>query len=148
MPRTSVAYLRPLLAGMLGLLLAACNPGNGDDLAAAATDGPVAAAGSTPVEGDDMHNESKQNDGMQNDSTGKGEMVDMTGGPGSCDAGAARELIGEEASPEVVSQALKLSGAQVSRTIEPGQAVTLEYNNNRVNLILDENMVITDVTCG
>lgn len=65
-----------------------------------------------------------------------------------CDADAARGAIGQSASADVVERARIAAGAQVARTLKPGQMVTMEYHNSRLNIDVDANNVITNVRCG
>ena len=65
-----------------------------------------------------------------------------------CDADAARGVIGQQATEEVVEQARQAAGAQLVRTLAPGQMVTMEYHFSRLNLHVDEANVIVDVRCG
>ena len=65
-----------------------------------------------------------------------------------CDADAARGAIGQEATAEVVEQARRDAGADLVRTLNPGQVVTMEFHNSRLNLSVDANNVVVDVSCG
>lgn len=65
-----------------------------------------------------------------------------------CDAEAARGAIGKEATAEVVEQARRDAGADVVRTLSPGQMVTMEFHSSRLNLDVDEANVVIDVRCG
>ena len=69
-------------------------------------------------------------------------------GAGNCDAGPTQELIGREASAELGAEALARSGARTIRWIQPGQAVTMDYRTDRLNIELDENNRVTAITCG
>lgn len=66
----------------------------------------------------------------------------------SCNADAARSALGKTATPEVVEQARKDAGAQVARVLKPGQMVTMEYMEGRLNIDVDANNVIKNVRCG
>lgn len=66
----------------------------------------------------------------------------------SCNADAARGVIGKTATAEVVEQARKAAGADIARTLKPGQIVTMEYRAGRLNIDVDERNVITNVRCG
>ena len=67
----------------------------------------------------------------------------------SCNADAARDaVLGQVASAEVVEQARLASGAQVARVLKPGQMVTMEYREGRLNIDVDANNVITNLRCG
>ena len=71
--------------------------------------------------------------------------------PGSTDgfnADAAQSAVGKQATAEVVEQARKDAGAQVARTLKPGQMVTMEFREGRLNLQVDDNNVVTEVRCG
>ncbi len=65
-----------------------------------------------------------------------------------CDAAAARGAIGKVATVAVVEQARQAAGAQIARTLKPGQMVTMEYHDSRLNIDVDANNVILNVRCG
>lgn len=65
-----------------------------------------------------------------------------------CDPDAARGAIGQEATAEVVEQARRDAGADLVRTLKPGQIITMEFHNSRLNLSVDDANVIVDVSCG
>ena len=65
-----------------------------------------------------------------------------------CNPDAARSAIGKEATAEVVEQARVAAGANVVRTLKPGQVITMEYHASRLNLSVDDHNVVVDVSCG
>ncbi|WP_024892043.1 I78 family peptidase inhibitor [Luteimonas huabeiensis] len=67
---------------------------------------------------------------------------------GACDAGRVQSFVGQAASDDVVERARVGAGASVARTLKPGQAVTLEYMEGRLNLYLDEAGTIAELRCG
>lgn len=67
---------------------------------------------------------------------------------GDCNAAAVQELVGKQASPELLDQSRRDSGARVARLLRPGDVVTLEYNAQRLNLTTDEDGRIQRVSCG
>ncbi|MDF1483630.1 I78 family peptidase inhibitor [Ramlibacter sp. H39-3-26] len=68
---------------------------------------------------------------------------------GLCDAqGPAQSAIGKTATAQVVETARARSGAHIARVLRPGQVVTLEFNTERVNLVVDGAGVVTAVRCG
>lgn len=67
---------------------------------------------------------------------------------GECNATAVRDLIGKRASPELLDQARRDSGAEVARLLRPGDIVTLEYNARRLTLTADEEGLIERLSCG
>jgi len=65
-----------------------------------------------------------------------------------CNADPVQMLIGQPASDEIIAQAIKDSGAQVSRVLEPNEPATLDLNQNRLNIIIDGSTVIQSLHCG
>ena len=70
-----------------------------------------------------------------------------TEAPG-CNADAARGVVGQTASADVVEKARMAAGAEIARTLKPGQMVTMEYHASRLNIDVDANNVVTNVRCG
>ncbi|WAJ40031.1 I78 family peptidase inhibitor [Pseudomonas sp. GOM7] len=66
----------------------------------------------------------------------------------SCTSSAAEHFKGQSASPELLEQARQEAGASSARILTPRSVVTLEYNGQRLNLNVDEQGVITRVSCG
>jgi len=67
---------------------------------------------------------------------------------GRCNADAANTYLGKAADATTVEAARKAAGAERVRTIKPGQAVTMEYLEGRLNLYLDANGKIERIGCG
>ena len=65
-----------------------------------------------------------------------------------CNAGPAQSLIGRQASSAVGAEALRLSGAGIMRWLRPGDIVTMEYREDRLNIELDANNRVTRLRCG
>ena len=57
-------------------------------------------------------------------------------------------VIGQAATPEVVERAQFESRSRDVRVIEPGQAVTLDYRGDRLNLHVNQAGAIHQATCG
>ena len=68
--------------------------------------------------------------------------------PKVCDATPAQVLVGERYRRHVPTRAKRLSGAQTVRVIWPGQAVTMDFREDRLDLIVDYQRTITAVRCG
>ena len=66
----------------------------------------------------------------------------------TCDAGALQSQIGQKATPSVMEDMRTRSGSATARMLRPGQVVTMEYNNTRLNLIVDDKDVMTAIRCG
>jgi len=65
-----------------------------------------------------------------------------------CDAGAVQNLIGQTASPSLLEQIRQRAGAQTVQIIGPYDDVSLKYNSKRLNLDVDENLLIRQIHCG
>jgi hypothetical protein len=66
----------------------------------------------------------------------------------ACNADAAQSAVGKTATPDVVEQARTDAGADMARVLKPGQVVTMEYREGRLNVHVDANNVIESVRCG
>lgn len=66
----------------------------------------------------------------------------------TCNHEPAQSLVGEMATPANVERARQLAGARIARVLKPGQMVTMEYLEGRLNINVDEKNVITQLRCG
>ena len=69
-----------------------------------------------------------------------------SGGP--CTADAAQAWLGKPASAANVDAAFKASGAKTLRTLKPGDAMTMDYREDRVNVLQDAAGNIERISCG
>lgn len=67
---------------------------------------------------------------------------------GSCQPEAANGLIGRERSEAVGQEAMRRTGARGLRWIAPGQAVTMDYRPDRLNIMTDAKGKIESFKCG
>lgn len=67
---------------------------------------------------------------------------------GECNAGAVQSYVGRKATGDAGEAILAQSGARSLRWGPPRSAWTMDYREDRVNVRYDDDMVITDVTCG
>ena len=67
---------------------------------------------------------------------------------GSCDDTQAQWIIGKTASEADIEQAKADSKSEAVRALKPGDAATMDFNPNRLNIILDEKGAATSVNCG
>jgi len=67
---------------------------------------------------------------------------------GQCNAQGAQAYVGKVATTTTVEAARKAAGAALSRTIKPGQMVTMDYREERLNVDVDASNVITGFRCG
>src|SRR5690606_15768489 len=56
--------------------------------------------------------------------------------------------IGREASADIVEEVRAATRSQQVRVIHPGQAATIDYRHDRVNIHVHERRAITSVTCA
>lgn len=117
-----------VLAVSLPLAMAACaGPRAADEMPSAAVE-PAAA----------------QNPG----NVAPGEPSPMPSRP-TCNAAPAKaSLVGKTADAATVEQAKTSAGGHTVRVLKPGQMITKEYLDGRVNVHVDENNVIVDIGCG
>lgn len=66
----------------------------------------------------------------------------------TCNADAAAGHVGSQATPDAVAAAQRDAGASSARVLKPGQMVTMEYIEGRLNIDVDDNNVITGIRCG
>ena len=66
----------------------------------------------------------------------------------SCFADAAQSAVGKIATADVVEQARKDAGADMARVLKPGQVVTTEYREGRLNVAVDADYLITSARYG
>jgi hypothetical protein len=71
-----------------------------------------------------------------------------TASPGLCNADAAQSHVGKPATDANIEAAFKASGAKTMRSIKPGQAVTMDYREDRLNVHQDASGNIERISCG
>ena len=67
---------------------------------------------------------------------------------GTCNAEPVQSYVGKSASDANLQAAFKASGAKSMRSIKPGQAVTMDYREDRVNVHQDASGNIERISCG
>lgn len=72
----------------------------------------------------------------------------VTEGGDACGAGRVQDRVGRHYDESLGDSIRSESGAGVLRVMRPGEAHTLEYRGDRLNVRLDEDGVITDIGCG
>jgi hypothetical protein len=77
-----------------------------------------------------------------------GESSSFTSQQPMCDAQPVQKLIGTKLTPAITEQAQKDSTSNRTRVLRPGEVMTMEYNPNRLNLILDKQDALTALRCG
>ncbi|HBP0145763.1 hypothetical protein KUC74_00320 [Pseudomonas aeruginosa] len=67
---------------------------------------------------------------------------------GRCDANAVQAYVGKQASAAIVEEARRAAGAEVARALRPHDAVTMDYNPRRLNIDVDDTLLIKRLSCG
>jgi hypothetical protein len=67
---------------------------------------------------------------------------------GACNAAGARFAAGRPLTPQLEQEARVRSGAAMVRILRPGQVVTLEYNEQRLNIEIDASGRVIRIRCG
>lgn len=80
--------------------------------------------------------------------SGDGATASPAAAAARCNADAVQSAVGQQATPEVVEQARVDAGADTVRTLKPNQAITMEYLEGRLNLLVDDSNVVTGARCG
>ena len=65
-----------------------------------------------------------------------------------CDAVGAKFAVGQAYAPQVEAAARHRGSARTSRVIKPGQMVTADFDDTRLNFDVDKRGRITGVRCG
>ncbi|TZF87660.1 I78 family peptidase inhibitor [Cognatilysobacter lacus] len=65
-----------------------------------------------------------------------------------CSAEGLASLVGKPASAENIARAQRQSGATLVRVIKPGQMVTADFREDRLDIRVDTSNVILHVGCG
>ena len=74
--------------------------------------------------------------------------TDAVASGGTCNAEPAQSHVGKPATDANVEAAFMASGAKTTRSIKPGQAVTMDYREDRVNIHQDASGNIERISCG
>lgn len=69
-------------------------------------------------------------------------------GDGRCDAAPVAWAVGQKGDEQVMKKVWRQSGAGLIRPIAPGQAVTMDFRQDRINVHLDAGNTITRLDCG
>ncbi|MFG0722089.1 I78 family peptidase inhibitor [Pseudomonas sp. GLN_6] len=67
---------------------------------------------------------------------------------GDCNVEPVHGVLGQTASSELIEQVQQQANAKTLRVLAPGDAATMDYNPQRLNIDIDESEVIIRLTCG
>lgn len=68
--------------------------------------------------------------------------------PATCSADVGASFVGQTATPELGAAILKATGARTLRWGPPRSAMTMDYRQDRVNVMYDDAYKIERITCG
>jgi hypothetical protein len=66
----------------------------------------------------------------------------------ACVAEAGAWAVGKPVSDDLVAQVISDTHSRTARVVRPGEAVTMDFRGDRVNLMLDLQDKVDRVTCG
>ena len=67
---------------------------------------------------------------------------------GACNVDTIRGVLGQTANAARIEQVQQQANANTLRVLAPGDAATMDYNPQRLNIDIDESEVIIRLTCG
>jgi hypothetical protein len=65
-----------------------------------------------------------------------------------CNSDAAQYAVGKTATPELFEQLQQRAGAKVTRLVRPDDAMTMDFNSERLTITTDNALVIQTARCG
>ncbi len=68
--------------------------------------------------------------------------------PAACNADAAKQYVGQPATDATIEAVRAATGSTLVRSLKPGQAATMDYRVERVNVLQDAAGTIEKITCG
>ncbi|QEM80396.1 I78 family peptidase inhibitor [Halomonas binhaiensis] len=75
-------------------------------------------------------------------------MPPKMGAQAPCDADAIQQHVGSQYQSSLDEQLLGESGAKTLRVLRPGDAATMDFRQDRLNVKLDDSDVIESLDCG
>lgn len=80
--------------------------------------------------------------------TGASEPAASPETAGQCDAAPIADLVGQEASAALATDAMARSGARTIRWAQPNSALTMDYRQDRLTIGLDAQNKVSTLNCG
>ena len=143
-----------LLFSAAALALSACNQTPPGDAAASGTPSAPATMATTnatvePVPGSPARASPAPSPSPSKSAMSESPTPAAANAPSSeCGAEKAAKFVGRNATPDVRAQVARAVGHDSIRWIGPGDAVTMDYGEGRLNADLDERGKITSFRCG
>ncbi|KLI99915.1 I78 family peptidase inhibitor [Luteimonas sp. FCS-9] len=136
--RIRVPLPRPLLAALLvpAFALAACTPAHDEGFE------------EEPPAADVADADTGAGSAIETEAAAGDPPAESVAGVTPCDTEAVQGLIGQPGSEALYEKARQDAGARQHRAIGPGDAVTLDFREDRLNIDLDAEGRITGFRCG
>ena len=135
-------------AAVLPLLVAAgCSRDPDTNADAAATQSPATQAPAASTEAPQAIPPAPSAEGAPISVTPPPEMTQPTM-TGSCDNQAVQAFVGRQGDAATTESARTASGADTVRVLKPGDAATMDYRADRLNIVLKDDGSIESLTCG
>lgn len=122
--------MSPVPLALAALALASCAPQPADNAASGQQPAAAAAPADEPVRTDPPVASAPSEESMM------------------CDAAKAQFAVGQTYSDALAEQARAAAGAKIVRQLLPGQAVTMEFRADRLNLESGDGGRVVSVRCG
>ena len=68
--------------------------------------------------------------------------------PVACKADRVQSMVGREADGRTVKMAQRMARAKLVRVLRPGEAATMDFRQERLNIMVDERNRIVSLNCG
>lgn len=70
------------------------------------------------------------------------------GGEGACSTEGTARFLGQRVTAELGARIMRETGASQLRWGPPGAVFTMDYRPDRVNVMYDQAMAVTEIRCG
>jgi len=67
---------------------------------------------------------------------------------GRCDSDLVRDLVGKALTPALAEESRQRAGAQVVRVVRPQDAMTMDFNSQRLTITTSATLAVQTATCG
>lgn len=67
---------------------------------------------------------------------------------GRCNSDLVQNLVGKGLTPALAEESRQRAGAQVVRVVRPQDAMTMDFNSQRLTITTSDSLVVQTATCG
>ena len=86
--------------------------------------------------------------GQPTASSTTGASSRVAAGGGECNADGVTSLRGQTYSDSLAERARRQSGSAILRVLRPGELMTMEYNPERLTIVIGDDGSISSIRCG